>query len=58
MARCLDTALPADLRFYAVGVKDATAFGEGLSAGLVACLPTIAAEILSDLGVGLEGVNP
>ena len=58
MARRLGTALPADLRFYAVGVKDATAFGEGLSAGLVACLPTIAAEILSDLGVGLEGVNP
>jgi hydrogenase maturation protease len=58
MARTLGTVLPADLRFYAVGVKDATAFCEGLSTALAAKVPAIAARIASDLGVGLEGGNP
>lgn len=51
MARRLGSPLPRDLRFYAVGVEDATAFREGLSPSLAARLPAIVAEVVADLGI-------
>jgi hydrogenase maturation protease len=58
MADRLRQTLPRDLRFYAVGVKDSTAFREGLSPTLKARLGEIATLIATDLGVALEGGNP
>ena len=55
MSRRVGSQLPADLRFYAVGVIDATAFREGLSSSLVAKFPAVVAEIAADLGDGPGG---
>jgi hydrogenase maturation protease len=58
MSRRLGAALPADLRFYAVGVLDATAFREGLTPSLRARVPAIVAEIAADLDHPPPGGNP
>lgn len=50
MARRMSVALPADLRFYGVGVRDATAFREGLSPAMQARLPDLAKALAADLG--------
>lgn len=50
MARRMGVDLPADLRFYGVGVRDATAFREGLSPALQARLPALAEALARDLG--------
>lgn len=59
MARRLSCPLPADVRCYAVGVRDATAFREGLGDALAAAVPSIARAILKDLGAaGSAGESP
>jgi hydrogenase maturation protease len=50
MARRMAVALPPDLRFYGVGVADATAFREGLSPALQARMPALARAVAGDLG--------
>ncbi len=57
LARNLGSPLPADLRFYAVGVKDASAFREGLSPSLAARLDAIVTDIASDLDIPKGGVT-
>ncbi|HOU52981.1 MAG TPA: hydrogenase maturation protease [Myxococcota bacterium] len=51
LAGRLQVPLPQDLRFYGVGVRDAQAFREGLSASLAARIPDLATELARDLGL-------
>ena len=55
LANHLGEALPPDLRFYGIGVTDATSFNDKLSASLTARLPAIIAEIVADLGAVSSG---
>jgi len=51
LARRLRVPLPEDLRFYGVGVRDAQAFREGLSAALADRIPALVEELAQDLGL-------